>query len=175
MGRRTTTLDRAAERELIGFRQVFETWWIGVPVGFEQTWVDEGGYWHAWDEDRSVSMSSTVLTGPDWRPAPTDEVAEQLAPLLDGEPIDDVPPGLVARATIIETEPGSRAGHAVTGWVVADGHVLIATITSDDLDWAREVWRSIGYRPAPPPERATTPPRSTPHPRRRPGWDRAVH
>jgi hypothetical protein len=175
MGKRTTTIERAAARELIGFRQVFETWWIGIPVGFEETWVDDGGYWHAWDADRSVSMSSTVLREPDGRAVATGDLEEHLAPMLDGEPIDDVPPDLVARATVIDTVPPSRASRAVTGWVVAEGRVLIATITSDDLDWARETWRSIGYRPAPLPAAAAQRPGTEPPCRRRPGWHRTVH
>ena len=177
MGRRRA-VEREAAWEVTTFRQVFETWWIEVPLGFEETWVDEGGYWHAWDAHRSVSLSSTVLTEPDGRPADAAEVAEWLAsgPMLEGEPIDDAPPGMLARATIIHTDPDSRASRAITGWVAVDGRVLIATVTSDDLDWARETWRSIGYRAAPLPAAAAVPDAAaTASRRRRPGWDRALH
>ncbi len=139
-------------------RQVFETWWIEVPAGFDESWVADGGYWHAWDAHRSVSVSSTVLTDDAGRPAPADEVMAALGGLLEGDPIPDVPPDLQARATVVDTDPGSRASRALAGLVVVDGRVLIATITSDDIPWATRIWQSIRYQP--------------PHPRRSCG-DRA--
>jgi hypothetical protein len=136
------------DRQLLVVRQVFETWWIAVPAGFDESWVAEGGYWHAWDEHRSVSVSSTVLLDDAGRPAPAAEVMDSLRELVEGEPIAEMPPGLQGRATITGTDPGSRASRALTGFVVVEGRVLIATITSDDLDWAVRIWQSIGYRPA---------------------------
>jgi hypothetical protein len=147
--RRTTATMPAVDRELLVFRQVFETWWIAVPASFDDCWVAEGGYWHAWDEHRSVSVSSTVLVDDEGRPAPAAEVMDSIGELVQGEPIAAVPPGLRARATLIHTDPDSRASRAVTGMVVVDGRVLIATITSDDVPWAVRIWESIGYRPAP--------------------------
>jgi hypothetical protein len=135
-------------------RQVFQTWWIELPDGFSETWVPEGGYWHAWDRHRSISVSSTVLTDRETdAPAPAAEIVKMLAKTLEGTPIDDLPPGLQGRAAIIETDPGSRAPRAVTGFIAVDGRLLTATITSDDIDWAKRIWRSIGYRPAPLPPR----------------------
>jgi hypothetical protein len=141
-------------REIAIVRQIFETWWIELPDGFDETWVADGGYWHAWDGHRSISVSSTVLTDRVTDvAAPADEIVEMLAGCLEGEPIDDLPPGLPGRAAIIETDPRSRASRAVTGFIAVDGRLLTATITSDDIDWAKRIWRSIGYRPAPLPPR----------------------
>jgi hypothetical protein len=150
-GRRTTAKMPAVDRELLVFRQVFETWWIAVPAGFDDCWVAEGSYWHAWDDHRSVSVSSTVLVDDAGRAAPAAEVLDSLDGLVEGESIAEVPPGLQARATIIHTDPDSRASRAVTGFVVVDGRVLTATITSDDVPWAVRIWQTIGYRPAPVP------------------------
>ena len=156
MGRHTAARTRAtAPARVNGFelaivKQVFETWWIELPAGFDETWVDEGGYWHAWDDHRSISVSSTILVDRETdRPVPTVEIIDQFTGMLEGEPIDDLPPGLHGAATIITTDGESRASRALTGYLASDGRVLIATITSDDLDWAKRIWRSIGYRPAP--------------------------
>ena len=130
-------------------RQAFETWWIGVPWGFDERWIAEGGYWHAWDRRRSVSVSSTVITDEGGRPVTAAEMVDRFAGVVQGEPIAEAPDGLAARATVVRTEPGSIASRALTGFVAVDGRVLIATITSDDLEWAVRIWRSISYRPAP--------------------------
>ncbi len=155
MGRRSATNLAARTtlpdgREVAFVRQVFEAWWIELPDGFEETWVAEGGYWHAWDRRRSISLSSTVLTDRDTdEAAPAAEVLEQLGGTLTGEPIEDLPPGLLGRATIVDTDPEARAARALTGFIAVDGRVLVATIHSDDVEWAKRIWRSIGYRPAP--------------------------
>jgi hypothetical protein len=81
--------------------------------------------------------------------APAGEVFDRLGGMLAGEPIDDLPPGLLGRATVIDTDGEARASRAVTGFIAVDGRVLTATITSDDVEWAKRIWRSIGYRPAP--------------------------
>ena len=159
---------RAARREPLAYRQVFETWWIGVPFGFEETWVDEGSYWHAWDGHRSISMSSTRILQDDGQPVPAAELIAQLGEMLEGEPVVDLPPGLDARATTIVVEPPTRATRALTGYVVADGRALLTTITSDALDWAKSIWRTIGYRESAPAHPSASP-------RSRPGWDRAPH
>ena len=140
--------------ELLLVRQVFETWWISVPPEFEETWVEEGAYWHAWDRHRSVSVSSTVLTDDAGRPAPPDEVMAMVGAAIEGEPVEGGPPGLLSRAAIIRTDRGSRASRALSGMIVVEGRVLVATIASDDIDWAVRIWTSIGYRPSPVPNRA---------------------
>ena len=156
MGRHTTTPRhetapaRTNDVELVIVKQVFETWWIELPAGFEECWVDDGGYRHAWDAHRSISLSSTVLIDSQAdRPASTAEILDQLTGALEGEPIDDLPVSLLGGATIIPTDPAARASRAVTGYLAVDGRVLTATITSDDIDWAKRIWRSIGSRPAP--------------------------
>jgi hypothetical protein len=137
-----------AARETLTVRRVFETWWVPVPDGFAERWIADGNYWHAWDERRSISVSSTVLTDRETgRPVMAEEIARTFATLLRGEPIDDVPPGLRGRATIITTDGDAPAARALTGCLAADGRILIATITSDDLAWARRIWCSIAYRP----------------------------
>jgi hypothetical protein len=169
--------------ELLGIRHIFETWWIGIPVGFDETWVDEGGYWHAWDLTRSVSLSSTVVNDERGRPVPADQLAEAFTGILAGEAVDEGPEGLLGLATTGPADPDARASRVVTGAIAVDGRVLVATITSDDLDWSLAVWRSIQHGPghggALPGHAATTRESRAradpPARRRRPGWDRAVH
>jgi hypothetical protein len=121
-------------------RRVFEAWSIEIPAAFGETFVD-GSYWHAYDDDRSVSMSSVLLSDANG-PVSADRIISEL-PLLEGRPFEELPPGLAGRATTGPTIQPARASRMLTGMLAQDGRLLIVTITSDDPDWARLVWRSI--------------------------------
>jgi len=135
------------DRTLLVARQVFETWWIGVPVEFEERWIAEGSYWHAWDGERSISLSSTVLEDGSGNQVPAQEIMARVGALIKGESIVDQPGGLMARATFIDLAPDSRASRALSGIAAADGRLLTTTITSDDPAWAIGIWRTIRYQP----------------------------
>lgn len=128
-------------------RQAFPTWWISVPPGFDVRFDQEGGYWHAWDAHRSISLTSIQLTDPGrgGRRVPVADLMTAMTPMA-GEPVDP-PPGLAGWAVVIDTVQPARASRAVTGIVAVDGRLLLATITADDVDWATGIWRSIGYGP----------------------------
>ena len=126
----------------VGTRRVFGSWSVAVPPAFEEAFIEDGGgYWQAWDEHRSVSLSSFVVND-DGGPVPADELAEQVSP-LEGEPIDVVPPGLTGRASEADTESPAIASRALSGVLCAHGRVLLVTITADDRAWVRETWLSI--------------------------------
>ena len=65
--------------EPLVIRQVFPSWWVAIPPTFDETYVHEGqGYWHAWDEHRSISRSIYVInahTGP----VPAADILDRLA------------------------------------------------------------------------------------------------
>jgi hypothetical protein len=130
-------------------RHVFASWWISIPPEFDEDFVHEDGYWHAWDARRSVSLSSYVITDrtTDRRPVPARDLLARL-PAPDGEPVAP-PDGLAGWAAVIPVPDSPRASRAISGMLVVDGRVLLATITSDDIAWATEVWRSIQYSPTP--------------------------
>jgi hypothetical protein len=128
-------------------RQVFEAWSIAIPVPFAETFVHEDSYWHAWDQHRSVSLSSITLTDRKGRPATESEVASQF-PRVKRAPVDEMPPGLSGRAEIVAVKHG-RASQALSGLLAAPGRALVVTITSDDLAWARTTWLSIRTYAAP--------------------------
>ena len=128
-------------------RRVFLHWSITIPLSFEETFVEEDGYWHGWDEDRSISLTSMAISDRPGRPASREELLATVMPPLTGEPIDDRPPGLQGVAAYGPIEQPARASSALTGVIPADGRVLLATITSDDFDWARETWVSIRHHP----------------------------
>ncbi len=67
--------------------------------------------------------------------------------------VDELPPGISGRAAVIAVEH-QRASQALSGLLAAPGRTLIATITSDDLAWARQMWLSIRAWAAPFPSRA---------------------
>jgi hypothetical protein len=131
-------------------RRVFEAWSIRIPETFSETFVAEDSYWHAWDEDRSVSLTSVVVTDKR-RPVSAAALTRDLIQEMDadGTAIEDVPAGLRGRAWVAAAIPPARASMALTGLLAVDGRILLATITSDDLDWARETWLSIRSHPAP--------------------------
>jgi hypothetical protein len=143
----TTT---TAELELD--REVFETWTIRIPASFSETFVDEDAYWHGWDDDRSVSLTGMLIWSPDG-PVPgalNADVRPDLVGDLDGVPLDVLPPGVHGRAVVAPAIQPARASTTVSGVLAIDGHLLIVTITADDLDWARRTWLSIGPRTGPP-------------------------
>jgi hypothetical protein len=108
----------------------------------EETWLPEEGYWHAFDARRSVSLSSIEITDGS-RPVSAAEMIEQGLPRPDGTPVEQMPAGLTGQAAIIATVPPALASRALSGVLVTEGRVLIATITTDDLDLARRIWLSI--------------------------------
>ena len=142
-----------APAETTTVRRPFEAWSIAIPATFEETFVQEHGYWHAYDESRSVSLTSIELThehGPVRLELILDQ-AEQVLP-SGGVPLGDSPPGLAGRAVEADATPPARASRCVSGVLATDGRVLLATITADDLDWARDTWLSIRAHAAPIPQ-----------------------
>jgi len=131
----------AVHAEPLMERQVFKQWAIAIPPGFQTTFVEDEGYWHAWDLDRSVSLTSTVLTDRRGRAVPARRILKQVPP-LPGARID-MPPGLRGWAVIMDAEQPARASRAISGMIVSDGRVLLGTVTADDVIWATAVWRSI--------------------------------
>jgi hypothetical protein len=129
------------DTDLVVERLVFETWSIEIPLHFAEDFVEDGSYWHAWDECRSVSLTSMLLTA-EGLPVPAQLIARELPPPF-GTPIDDLPDGLLGWGVIGPAIQPARASRVLSGCLAVDGRVLIVTITSDDLEWAREVWRSI--------------------------------
>jgi hypothetical protein len=131
------------------FRRVFPAWSVEIPESFAETFVEDDAYWHAWDDHRSVSLTSIHLTD-DRGPVSAGMIARRF-PRLDGSPVDDLPPGVAGRAVTTSAPLPARASQMLTGMLAAPGRLLVVTITTDDLDWARRTWLSIRTHPAPPP------------------------
>jgi hypothetical protein len=142
----------AAERSTR--RRVFAAWSIEIPATFDETFVGPDGYWHAWDEHRSVSLTSVVLTEAQ-RPVDAQRILRELPP-LDGDPIDELPRGLVGRAASCGAPEPARASRLVAGMLAMDGRLLVATITADDHSWCRRTWLSIRGHDAPMPPASRT-------------------
>jgi hypothetical protein len=134
----------AAPAEPTVIRQVFPHWSITIPAAFEETFVHEDGYWHAWDDRRSVSLTSLMIADHRKRPVPSRRILEQF-PAGQGNRVA-MPTGLDGWAVDVAQEQPARASRAISGLVVVDGGVLIATVTADDHAWATGVWRSIRRR-----------------------------
>jgi hypothetical protein len=122
-------------------RRIFEAWSIEFPATFAETFEDDGSYWHAYDEGRSVSLSSILLSDVHG-PVSADRIVRELPP-LEGKPPDELPPGLIGQAATGPAVQPANAALMLSGLLAVDGRLLIATITSDDPNWARRVWRSI--------------------------------
>jgi hypothetical protein len=129
--------------ELTVVRQVFPTWSVRIPLGLSESFDTEGAYWNAADSRRSVSLTSIVLTDRRGRVVPARKVLRACPPMA-GKRVGP-PPDLAGWGVIIEDVESPIGSKAISGIIVADGRVLIATVTSDDLDWAASVWDSIRY------------------------------
>jgi hypothetical protein len=123
-------------------RQVFALWSIRIPASFDETFVHGHDYWHAWDADRSVSLTSIVVTDRG-RPVGAGELLRTIPPLA-GERVA-TPPGLVGWAVAAPAAQPARAPCAISGVIATDGQLLLATITGDDTHWATATWLSIRY------------------------------
>jgi hypothetical protein len=123
-------------------RRVFPSWSISVPRSFAETFEAEDGYWHAYDAHRSVSLTS-VLVSDDRGPVPARTILERFESVLEGTEIPELPPGTSGWAVATEAIKPARASRMLAGLLVADGRMLVVTITSDDLAWARGIWSSI--------------------------------
>jgi hypothetical protein len=128
-------------------RQVFPKWSIAIPPTFSETFIEDGGYWHAWDGDRSVSLTSTVVHDPHG-PAAAESIIEQLPPPV-GKPVEDLPRGLLGWAVEVDADPSAKASRALSGLLAAHSRLLLATITSDDGEWLLRTWLSIRYLASP--------------------------
>jgi hypothetical protein len=138
-------VDSAALVDGLIRRRIFEAWSVEIPAAFVESFVD-GSYWHASDDERSVSISSILLADPNG-PVSADRIVNEL-PALEGQAIDELPAGLVGRAATGPSVQPAQASRALSGMLAVDGRLLIVTITGDDLAWARRVWRSIRSHPA---------------------------
>ncbi len=122
-------------------RQVFAAWSVRIPACFHETFVSEDSYWHAWDLTRSVSLTSVVVNDRHGRPIEAARILRRF-PSMKGERMA-LAPGQSGWAVVVSVAKPRRAARAISGILVADGAVLIATVTSDDLSWARSIWASI--------------------------------
>ena len=126
-------------------RRVYGAWSIEIPASFAETFIDGDNYWHAYDATRSVSLTSIVLTDGD-QPVEASRILREIQPEL-GTPIDEIPAGLAGWAFTSDAPPGARASRLLSGMVAIDGRMLLTTVTSDDLEWARRIWLSISEHP----------------------------
>ena len=122
-------------------RQVFPLWSIAIPATLQETFVEQDAYWHAWDQHRSASLTSILIADRRGRPVPPRKILKQV-PATQGQRVG-MPLGLAGWAVVITQPPPARASRAISGIVVRDGGLLLATVTADDLGWAERVWRSI--------------------------------
>jgi hypothetical protein len=132
-------------------RRAYESWSIEIPLSFSETFVVEDGYWHAYDEHRSVSLTSMTVADQDGRPVSAEEIARQVPP-VEGDRFDELPAGLLGWAYAMPTIQPARASRSLSGVLAGDGRLLLATITADDEDWVRRTWLSIRFHAPEPPD-----------------------
>jgi hypothetical protein len=122
-------------------RRVFPRWSIIIPTSFDETFVADEEYWHAWDATRSVSLTSVILSHRTGKSIQPRELLRRVPP-PKGEAVA-MPPGLLGWAVIIDAPPPATAGRAISGMIAVKNAALLVTVTSDDLGWAAKVWESI--------------------------------
>jgi hypothetical protein len=144
------------DRTVMASRRPFPAWSIAIPASFDETFIEEDAYWHAYDDDHSVSLTSMLLIDQDGRHVETELILAQLLP-LDGTPVDVLPAELRGWAVERDAPEDARASRMLQGLLAVDGRALIVTITSDDLAWARQVWLTIQHHPDPEWDETETP------------------
>ncbi len=140
---RARSLEPTPAREPTVVRGVFASWSIRIPASFEETFVADDGYWHAWDRSRSVSLTSLVMAERG-RPVPARSLLRTV-PRPGGDTVA-APDGLAGWAVEAAAVQPARASRVVTGTIAVDGRLLVATITADDPAWAIATWQSIRHR-----------------------------
>jgi hypothetical protein len=131
--------------EPVVVRRVFETWTLEIPESFDETFVADDGYWHGWDDSRSVSMTSVVITAKRGAPAPTGPALVAMLS-LDGDRLDGHPPGVHAQAvTRIEEAEGRGLVHVLQGIIAVFGRLVLLTVTGGEPAWAVRTWLSVRY------------------------------
>jgi hypothetical protein len=131
-------------------RRVFPSWSVGVPESLSET-VAQEGYWHAYDGNRSVSMTSVVVHDKHGPVSARKLAAEYMA--VAGTPVPDRPPGLDGRAVLRTEVLNGETKNVLQGLLAATGTVLLITITGADLAWAMGTWLSVRHHPQAQPRR----------------------
>lgn len=88
-----------------------------------------------------MSLTSVAIADRRGRPVSARRIVKQV-PAQRGERVA-MPAGLPGWAVIVTPPQPARASRAISGIIAADGGLLVATVTSDDLSWATTVWLSI--------------------------------
>ena len=116
-----------------------------MPTQFDETFGDEDAYWHAYDDDRSISLTNLVVEGEAGPVRAESMLAVFLA--TNGHSCEALPPALLGWAVIGDAIQPARARRCLSGVLAVDGRILLVTITSDDADWSRMIWLSIRHHP----------------------------
>jgi hypothetical protein len=111
-------IESEAPVERIITRRIFEAWSVEIPATFAETFVVDGSYWHAYDAERSVSLSSILLSDV-IGPVSADRIVREL-PSLEGSPLDELPPGLIGQAATGPAVQPAKAALVLSG-VLARG------------------------------------------------------
>lgn len=145
---------RQAGAPLIGYRRgsvkvnVVAGWSLDIPGSFAEEWDEEGKTWNAWEEGRSIWLSSFSMGA--------ERSAEECLQLLqapgDGERLDLGGSEQIGQATWGPGEKGDWQLQAVTA--TKGGAALLTIVVDDDADkdWAIRTWHSLRHA-APPEER----------------------
>src|SRR4051812_8228989 len=96
-------------------RQVFPAWSITIPSAFEENFVHDQGYWHAWDDRRSVSLTSLLIVDRRNRPIPAHRILEEF-PSGPGRRLA-MPGGLDGWAVHAALDQPARASQAISGLI----------------------------------------------------------
>ncbi len=132
--------------ERTSLRRVFPTWSIEIPASFRETFIQQDGYWHGYDAQRSVSLTSVAVSD-DRHPVSAERIERDMRPAVEGKRVDELPDGLRGWAVTASAPALARASRMLTGVLITEGRLLLATITSEDLAWARAIWLSIRLHP----------------------------
>jgi len=132
------------DAQLVGYRrgllrsQPFQSWTIEIPGSFSSTFEDD--VWVAWDDSRSVRLTSLTVRAKDGSALSARELVG--ATPVPREPIGPGDPKVEGLAGIGKDE--ATGDPVVQGVVATRGELLIVTIVfGDDESWGLATWHSI--------------------------------
>jgi hypothetical protein len=124
--------------------QVTPTWSIAIPRDFKR--VDNGDSWQAFDQHRSVYLSSLSIGDSDGHSTTPTDISELGARVLGKDIADGIVERGAGRLRGQAAVHSTSAGLELKGFVATEGRVAVCVIHADDVRfkaWAIDVWKSI--------------------------------
>jgi hypothetical protein len=138
-----------SETPLVGYRRYPITvtfsdgWQIKIPGSFAER--SEDGSWSAWDEERTIWVSTMEVKKKDGTPVEARELLEAME-LPAGETFQHKDGSMQGKACLLEAEENGEKTFQLRGYTAIEGRVATCTIcisSAAHSTWAVEQWKML--------------------------------